>query len=83
MKPRPSSETLPYRSEGPVPSAVDEAYATTYYPGTPDSTQATIVEVGAGSDLQGFDVQLVHCRALHVCGRIVEPYGLPFGRDDA
>lgn len=63
---------------GPVKVAgtIDEAYTTTYYPGTPDSRQATIVDVGAGSDLQGFDVQLVRYRAVHVRGRLVEPAGV-------
>jgi protocatechuate 3,4-dioxygenase beta subunit len=56
-----------------VPGTPYEAYAITYYPGVTDSKQATIIEVGAGADLQGFDMQLLRYRAVHISGRIMKP----------
>lgn len=51
--------------------AAEEAYATTYFPGTTDPRQAGVVEVGAGAELARFDLPLQRLHAVHVRGRVV------------
>ena len=50
--------------------ASEESYVTTYYPGTFDLTQARSVDIPAGADLAGLDLQLQRTRAVHVRGRV-------------
>jgi protocatechuate 3,4-dioxygenase beta subunit len=47
-----------------------EGYGTTYYPGTLDSSQAGIVQIDPGADLEGIDIGLLHTRTVRVKGRI-------------
>jgi protocatechuate 3,4-dioxygenase beta subunit len=47
-----------------------ESYATTYFPGTPDPARATVLEVPAGADLAGVDLQLQRVHAVRIRGRV-------------
>lgn len=49
---------------------LEESYGTTYYPGTFDFTQARSIDIPAGADLSGLDLQLLRVRAVHVRGRV-------------
>jgi hypothetical protein len=49
----------------------EESYATTYFPGASDIAQATVIDVPAGADLAGIDLQLRRVHAVHVRGRII------------
>lgn len=49
---------------------VEESYITTYYPGIPDFAQAATIDVPAGADLAGMDLQLQRVRAVQVRGHI-------------
>jgi hypothetical protein len=53
------------------------AYPTVYYPGVPDTSQATVVQVAAGQDLQGIDLQLIRTSGVRIRGVIVTPGGMP------
>ena len=48
----------------------EESYATTYFPGTPDFAQAAGIDVPAGADLAGIDLQLLRVRAVRIRGRV-------------
>ena len=48
----------------------EDAYTTTYFPGTPDPAQATAIDVAAGADLAGIDIQLQRQHAVRVRGRV-------------
>ena len=50
--------------------ASEESYGTTYYPGTFDSTQARSIDIPAGADLAGLDLQLLRAHAVHIRGRV-------------
>lgn len=47
-----------------------ETYATTFFPGTSDQKQATVIEVSSGAEQAGFDLQLGRLRAVRVRGRV-------------
>jgi Carboxypeptidase regulatory-like domain len=71
--------------------ALEESYVTTYYPGTFDLTQARSIDIAAGADLAGLDLQLQRVHAVHIRGRVsgiagplpvvvmVQPQGSGFG----
>ena len=72
--------------------ASEEGYATTYYPGTFDFTQARSIDIPVGADLAGVDLQLQRVHAVHIRGRVsgiaaplgvvmvvVQPQGSGFG----
>lgn len=48
----------------------EESYITTYFPATPDLTQAAGIDVPAGADLAGLDLQLQRAHAVRVRGRV-------------
>jgi protocatechuate 3,4-dioxygenase beta subunit len=52
-------------------TSAEESYAPTYYPGTPDLSMATPVEVRAGEELTGIDFTLLTTRAVRIRGRVV------------
>lgn len=58
------------RPKTPSGNPPEDAYAVTYYPGALDAKQAAIVNVEAGSDLQGFDVRVLRARGVTVSGRV-------------
>jgi hypothetical protein len=49
----------------------DEVYLPTFHPSTPDASQATVVEVQAGADASGIDVDLRQAHAVMVRGRVM------------
>ena len=49
----------------------EETYATTYFPGTADAAQASPIDVPAGADLAGFDLQVQRLHAVHIRGRVM------------
>jgi len=48
----------------------DEVYLPTFHPSTPDSSQASVIEVEAGVEASGMDVDLRQAHAVMVRGRI-------------
>ena len=48
----------------------EESYGTTYFPGTSDFAQAAAIDIPAGADLAGVDLQLQRVRAVHIRGRV-------------
>jgi hypothetical protein len=49
----------------------DQVYLPTFHPSTPDTSQATVVEVQAGSEASGIDVDLRQAHAVLVRGRVL------------
>jgi hypothetical protein len=49
----------------------DEVYLPTFHPSTPDTSQASVVEVEAGAETSGIDVDLRQAHAVMVRGRIM------------
>ena len=56
--------------------AIQDAYASVYYPGTIDGTQALAVPVETGADLHGIDFHMVRTHAVRVHGHVSGPGGL-------
>ena len=54
-------------------------YAPTYFPGTPASTQAQRVKLGAGQETPGIDFSLVAGRTSRVSGIATSAFGMPLG----
>jgi hypothetical protein len=54
----------------------DEGYATVYYPGTTDITNATAIDVRAGEETRA-DLTLIPTRTYRVRGRLIGPDGEP------
>jgi len=48
----------------------EESYSTTYFPGTLDAAQAAAIDVKAGADIGGYDIQLQRLHAVEVRGRV-------------
>lgn len=48
----------------------EESYTNTYFPGTPYLAQAVAIDVLAGADLAGVDLQLQRLRAVRIRGRV-------------
>jgi Carboxypeptidase regulatory-like domain len=57
-------------SKNPDGRPPEDTYALTYYPGALDPKQSAVVNVEAGSDLQGFDVRVLRARGVTVRGKI-------------
>ena len=49
----------------------DDVYLPTFYPGTADTSQATVVEVQPGAESSGIDVDLRQAHAVMVRGRVM------------
>ena len=49
----------------------DDIYVPTFHPGTPDVSQATVVEVDPGTETSGIDLDLRQARAVMVRGRVM------------
>ena len=58
--------------------ALEESYGTTYYPGSSDFTQARSIDIPAGADLAGLDLQLQRVHAVHIRGRVSGIVAGPF-----
>ncbi len=61
------------RSAGP---RVNDAYVTTYYPGTPDVETASQLEAAAGRELQEVNLKLSRVRTVRVRGRVIDETGI-------
>jgi hypothetical protein len=57
--------------------AREETYAITCYPAALDSKLAQIMDVDAGADLQGFDVQILRAKGVNVSGKVGLAGGAP------
>jgi protocatechuate 3,4-dioxygenase beta subunit len=60
---------------GPSGAVAEEAYATTYYPGSLDTRDAVAVQVDPGADLHGLNVQLRRTQAVRIRGHVTGPAG--------
>jgi hypothetical protein len=58
----------PQSSEG---QPTDEIYLPSFHPSTPDTSQATVVEVQPGAEASGIDVDLRQAHAVMVRGRVM------------
>jgi len=72
-------KTSPPAGAAGIGSSPDETWALTYYPAVLDPKQAQTIDVEAGADLQGFDVQLLHARGVTVRGSVSVAGGAPIG----
>ncbi|HTA70842.1 MAG TPA: carboxypeptidase-like regulatory domain-containing protein [Bryobacteraceae bacterium] len=57
--------------------AREETYAITYYPAALDSKLAQIIDVEAGADLQGYDLQILRANGVNVSGKVGVAGGAP------
>jgi len=60
-------------------SAPEETYTLTYYPAALDPKQAQTIDMEAGGDLQGFDVQILRARGVTMRGTVSRAGGAPAG----
>ncbi len=51
----------------------ERKHPTTFYPGTIEASQASIVDVEPGAEVSGIDLFLPHQALLHVRGRVIDP----------
>ena len=58
-------------SMGGLPA--EESYGGSYYPGTPDSSAASMVGVDAGLTMQGINLTLRPTKAANIRGRVMNP----------
>ncbi|MDR3719676.1 MAG: carboxypeptidase regulatory-like domain-containing protein [Bryobacteraceae bacterium] len=63
-----------------APGAPLVTYASTFYPGATDPGQALRVELHAGQELPGVDIQLQRTTMVRVSGRVIGPDGVPMAR---
>ena len=52
-----------------------EVYGKTYYPGTLDVLQATVIQIDPGADLHGIDIGLLHTRSVRISGHVSSATG--------
>jgi uncharacterized GH25 family protein len=67
-------------TEAPPPpkdGAPETGYVSTYYPGTVDAMQATAIDVAAGADASGFNIQLQKSKVVRIKGKAVNADGTP------
>jgi 5-hydroxyisourate hydrolase-like protein (transthyretin family) len=57
-------------SNEPLPQTAEMIFAATYYPSTPDSTNAVAIDVGPGSEMRGIDIRLRKTRVFRVRGTL-------------
>jgi 5-hydroxyisourate hydrolase-like protein (transthyretin family) len=60
-------------------SAPEETYTLTYYPAALDSKLAQTVDVEAGADLLGYDIQILRAKGVTVRGAVGAAGGAPAG----
>ncbi|MBI5281795.1 MAG: carboxypeptidase regulatory-like domain-containing protein [Candidatus Solibacter usitatus] len=73
-----SSPNQPMAATAPSqPGQPAMGYAATFYPGVTDTTQATPVEVEAGAELTGYDVQLKKVPVFKIRGTALAADGSP------
>lgn len=72
------SATMQQNTYGVVANdSAEPSYAPTYYPGTNDVSQATLVNIRAGDDQGGFNFRLLPGRAVRVSGILRRASGEP------
>ena len=59
------------RSPNDLIGPVEEGYAPIYYPGTPDASSATEIELLPGAQLSAMDVTMVRTRTYSILGRVI------------
>jgi protocatechuate 3,4-dioxygenase beta subunit len=62
---------------GPQPEAPRSGYSPTYYPGTPNGTEAQKLTVNIGQEAQNIDFGLVGVRLVKVSGQVIGSDGRP------
>jgi hypothetical protein len=62
---------------GPTASAPKSGYAATYYPGTPNASEAQRISLGAGQEVSSADFGLVPVRLARVSGIVISSDGKP------
>jgi hypothetical protein len=62
---------------GTVNSGPSDGYAPTYYPGTPNASEASRVTVRAGQETSNISMALIAARLARVSGRVVNSSGTP------
>ncbi len=63
---------------GPVGTDDLPGYATSYYPGTPNASEAQTVAVGLSQDVASVDFSLVPVRTARISGKTIGADGVPF-----
>ena len=62
-------------SAGNPNEVVDRPYPTSYYPGTPDVSVASAVDIQPRADLTGLDILVPEQQLFRVRGRVLDPSG--------
>ena len=57
--------------------AREETYAITYYPAALDSKLAQVIDLEAGAELHGYDVQILRAKGVNVSGKVGVAGGVP------
>jgi len=60
---------VPQRGNLPEP---DDGFATLYYPGTPNESDATAIRLSAGTDIGGVNIRLLDISRYTVKGRVID-----------
>ena len=65
------------------PSSPDEesreAYVPTFYPGTPNQAEASLLSLGIGEEITDLDIRLVRGRTFKISGLVLDAEGKPAG----
>lgn len=61
---------------GAATKTADEHYLPTFYPGTADIGNATVIDLATGAQLRGMDFVLLKGRTVHVRGHVNAPPGV-------
>jgi len=61
----------------PADGSPEMAYVSTYLPGTTDVAQAQRIDVAAGAELSGFNIQLRKSKVVRVTGKLTDANGEP------
>lgn len=69
----PLAEVPPQPKDG----SPETGYVSTYYPSATDVTLATAIDVAAGADLAGFNIQLRKSKVVRIKGKVVGDDGTP------
>jgi 5-hydroxyisourate hydrolase-like protein (transthyretin family) len=56
-----------------TPNLIGQNYAVTYYPGTPDATSASAIDIQPGADVRGIDFFVPILQTYRVRGRVIDP----------
>jgi protocatechuate 3,4-dioxygenase beta subunit len=76
VQPRGDYGPAPFRVRAPG-QEVDRNYVTVYYPGVFEQSQATPIDLDAGQEARGIDIQVRKATTVHVRGRVLDDAGNP------